>query len=198
MRRGLGFAAAGALLLPSTVHADTAELSLRPALTLERTTAHAEGQETTAFLVGPDVVAGVGLTPALTLTARYAYTRSGLQSVKGTDPRTRQTFELRRHTLLGGVFFAPSDELTPLFGVELGAVRTGRDDRQWRLSTPDGERRVPPFLTDRTAWNLAVRGSAALEWRFRGTYSLIGGLGMEWAGGVTLMATLGLSGYRYF
>lgn len=186
------------ILAPGAARADTGEISLRPSLLAERRAARAEGQTVVGYPLGGGLRLGFGLTPELSLTAGYAYSRTGQLSVLGADPRTREVFALTRHALGLGLAFAWSDQHTPILLVEGGGVREAQVSPQWHLSTLAGERLIPPFLHDRAAWRPSVRATALYEWRFREQLSVSGGLGAGYEGGPVYQVVLGAAAYRYW
>ena len=177
--------------------ADTGEISVRCGPEVRRTSAEAAGRDTTAWLGGGGCLLGLGLSPALTATTRYAFGLGGELRVPGDLPKQSQIFHLTRHDLVAGIAWAPSDAVTPVVVASAGATRAAQTGRQWRLDTPDGERRVPPSLEDRTEWHALVRLDALLEWRFRDFWSFSGGLFGEWAEAPGVGALVMLAGYRY-
>jgi hypothetical protein len=178
--------------------ADAREVSVRCAGRLRRTTEPAFGQTTPATSPGIGCALGYGLGPALTATLGYGFSRSGELRVEGDGLRTSYVFRRHRHDLGLGLGYAPSDELTPVFSLELGAAGVTTADPQRRLSTPDGERRVPPTPAESTEWSARAQLEVALEWRFLDQASVGLGPFADWADGrLGYGGGLWLALYRY-
>lgn len=184
-------------LFADVARADTGEGSVRCGPEVHRTSETAAGRDATAWLLGGQCTLAIGFRESLSGFARYGYLRSGELRVSADVPDTSQVFHLDRHDLTAGVAWAPSDAFTPVVMVAGGATRATQFQRQWRLQTDAGERRIAPLLADRSAWRPVVRADALLEWRFRDFWSVSGGLFGGWAGAPEFGAGLMLAGYRY-
>lgn len=181
----------------SCAWADTEEASVRCGPAVRRTRAEVDGRDETAWLGGGACILGLGLSPTFTVTARYDYSASGSLRVASDVPEKSQVFHFVRHDLTAGLAWAPTDVLTPILGANLGATSAAIVDRQWRLETDEGERRVGPDLADTQTWQAMVHIDALLEWRFREFWSVSGGFFGEWAGAPGFGASVYLAGYRY-
>jgi hypothetical protein len=184
-------------LLAGVARADTGEGSVRCGPEFHRASETAAGRDTTAWLFGGQCTLAIGFRESLSGFARYAYLRSGELRVDADAPDTSQVWRVGRHDLTAGVAWAPSDAFTPLVMLSGGAVNATQFDRQWRLQTDAGERRIAPSLGDRSAWRPVARADAGWEWRFRDFWSVSGGVFGGWAGTPEFGAGITLAGYRY-
>lgn len=184
-------------LFAGAARADTGEGSVRCGPELHHTSERAAGRDTTAWLLGGQCTLAIGFRESLSGFARYAYMRSGALRVDADAPDTSQVFHVDRHDLTAGVAWAPSDAFTPVVALAAGAADVTQFERQWRLQTDAGERRIAPALEDRSAWRPVLRLDALLEWRFRDFWSLSGGVFGGYAGAPEFGAGVVLAGYRY-
>jgi hypothetical protein len=186
------------LVLPAEATADTREASARCGARARRTAEAGFGGEVVTVSPGGVCHLGAGVSPTLTATLGYGFTRSGPLRVADDAPGTSFVFRRQRHDLGLGLAWAPSDELTPLVHLEVGAAATTTADPQRRLVTPAGERRVPPVLSEQTTWSPRIHLEMAVEWRYLEQASIAGGPFIDWTdGGFGLGAGLWFGLYRY-
>lgn len=184
-------------LFAGMAHADTGEGSVRCGPEIHRAAETAAGRDATAWLLGGQCTLAIGFRESLSGFARYGYLRSGELRVTADAPDTSQVFHLDRHDVTAGIAWAPSDAFTPVLLLAGGATAATQFERQWRLQTEAGERRIAPLLGDRSEWRPVARADAWWEWRFRDFWSVSGGVFGGWAGVPEFGAGLTLAAYRY-
>lgn len=174
--------------------ADTGEGSLRPFVEVRRGPLALPGAEpATDTLLGGGLVAGYGLTFPLTLTVRYGFDVSAERRV--TDGARREEWRQRRHVALAGLAWAPSDELTPVLGVEAGAAVRSLTGRRLRVGADARARHTGEG--SRVDVVPAARVSAAFEWRFLDFWSVAAGVFGEYTDAPGYGASLVVAAYSY-
>jgi hypothetical protein len=181
------------LLLATPAFADTGEASVHPFASYGRGAVAAPGGERAEPLVGGGIVVGYGLSFPFTATLRYDFA-----AMSGPDADTsggaRTEWQQTRHALLGGVTWSPSDEITPVLGLEAGAALRLVERRELRSQLGHDK---SLGATTEVAPAPAFRASAELEWRFADFLGVSAGAFAEHVGGFGYGARLTLAAWHY-
>ncbi len=197
MKRQSTLAALGIVCatMVSTAHADTQELSVRPRVTALRSPSPFDGGE--ALSAGAGFGLGLGVTPSLTVSLVYDQDRTSGLEAPGEAPGVTAFSRLRRHKAALGLAFAPFDELTPTLELDVVLTQALESDRQRRIETDLGTRRLPPDLPDRSKLAPGARLSAGIEWRFLDFYGVAASPFVEYGPALAYGLTVSLVAFKY-
>lgn len=194
LRWGLGV---GLAFHSTSARADTREWALRGAFESHRTRVELDGRGADAWAYGAAVEGAYGLTFAWSVLLRGAVDLATDLRFPGDAPERTTVLTQRRVSCTTGLAYAPSDALTPVGRVEVGVAQIALVERESRLQTAAGERRIPPDLPDTSRWAPVGRLVVGGEWRPVDRFGVtLTGHG-QWIDGVEYGLGVGLTWYGY-
>ena len=194
LRWGLGV---GLAFHSTSARADTREWALRGAFESHRTRVELDGRGADAWAYGGAVEGAYGLTFAWSVLLRGAVDLTTDLRFPGDTPERTTVLTQRRVSCTTGLAYAPSDALTPVGRVEVGVAQIALVERESRLQTAAGERRIPPDLPDTSRWAPVGRLVVGGEWRPMDRFGVtLTGHG-QWIDGVEYGLGVGLTWYGY-
>jgi hypothetical protein len=194
LRWGLGL---GLTLHPPCGRADEREWALRGAFESHRTRVELDGRGANAWAHGGAVEGAYGLAFSWSVLLRGALDFATDLRFPGVAPERTTVLTQRRVSCTTGLSYTPSDALTPVGRVEVGVAQVALVDRESRLQTAAGERRIPPDLPDTSHWSPVGRVVVGGEWRPVDRFGVtLAGHG-QWIEGVDYGLGLALTWYGY-